>query len=114
MNIYNINNEPFHTLPYRTAASGGGIQYSTFPLFHAEVDRLPHDCAALFVCSDLQGLADRHQADGTTTSMLLGEVLAGELVLCGHMHWKQIIATLPGGPQVANLEARGLLLRQKS
>jgi 3',5'-cyclic-AMP phosphodiesterase len=105
MNIYNINNEPFHALPYRTAASGGGIQYSTFPLLHAEVDQLPDGCAALFVCSDLQGLADIHQPDGVITSMLLGEVLAEELALLAES------GTIPPTEQIGILLCGDLFVR---
>ena len=105
MKILNVGNEPFHALSYRTAASGGGIQHLIFPLLHATVDRLPSGCDALFVCSDLQGLADMSLPDGTSEPRLVGEVLANELATLADQ------ATIPPADKIGILLCGDLYVR---
>lgn len=78
MRILDLDDQPFHDLPYRTAAPGGGIMRARLPLLRATVDTLPPDLDALFAAADLQGLADQ-RSDGAVQTLLLGEVLAEEL-----------------------------------
>ena len=78
MRILDLDDRPFHDLPYRTAASGGGIMRARLPLLRASVDTLPPDLDALFAAADLQGLADQ-RLDGAVQTRLMGEVLADEL-----------------------------------
>lgn len=78
MRILDLDQQPFYDLPYRTAASGGGIMRARLPLLRATVDTLPADLDALFAAADLQGLADQ-RIDGAVQTSLLGEVLAEEL-----------------------------------
>lgn len=85
MRILHIEPEPLHTLPYRTAASGGGVLQTSFPVLRGTVDRLPTGCAALFACSDLQGLADETAGDYSGEARLLGEALADELALLAEL-----------------------------
>ncbi|AGY57067.1 metallophosphoesterase family protein [Gloeobacter kilaueensis] len=76
MRIQTIHAQPFHAIPYRAVAADGAVRRRAFLISHATVDVLPAGCAAIFACSDLQGVFSR---SGSQTPRLLGEAIAGEL-----------------------------------
>lgn len=85
MRITAIDPTPLHTLAYRTAAPGGSVLHTSFPLYGATVDWLPDGCQALVLCSDLQGIVDVATPEGDVASCLLGEALAEELALLAEL-----------------------------
>ncbi len=79
MRIITVDERPFHELPYRTVApGGGGIMRARLPILGGLVDTLPAGIDALFAASDLQGIADQ-RSDGEASPRLMGEVVAEEL-----------------------------------
>ncbi|GAB4189812.1 MAG: metallophosphoesterase [Roseiflexaceae bacterium] len=79
MRIITVDERPFHELPYRTVApGGGGVMRARLPILRGLVDTLPPDIDAIFAASDLQGVADQ-RGDGEAAPRLMGEVLAEEL-----------------------------------
>lgn len=77
MRILVLDDEPLHEVMYLEAAPRGGSAPRRLPIVRGRVDRLPDGLDALLVASDLQGVAPSWMAGGQ--SVLLGEVLAGEL-----------------------------------
>lgn len=73
-----IEQSPFYTLPFSSAASNGGVARVAFPLTRATVDALPDGVDAMFVCSDLQGVIDS-RIDGRAEPEQLGVFLAEKL-----------------------------------
>jgi hypothetical protein len=73
MKILSIEAEPIATLPYVNAVSGGGSAYTYLPILQGKVDALPQGLTALFLASDLQGVAPSAQAGGAL--LLLGQAL---------------------------------------
>jgi hypothetical protein len=53
-----------------------------------------------------------HGQHGNSTLRSVVEGRNGLLVVCGHSHWDRPFATLPGGAQVLNVDARAVLLQR--
>jgi hypothetical protein len=75
MKILSLSIEPVATIPYATAASGGGRLETELPILKGKVDRLPEGLDALIITSDLQGIGWLPAGP-----VLLGEKVADELV----------------------------------
>jgi hypothetical protein len=54
------------------------------------------------------------QAWGCSSDEYAMRILSLEktLVICGHSHWDEPLAELPGGAQVLNVDGRAVLLRR--
>ena len=92
MHIRSISPEPLHSIPYRSARSGGGQELRDLPILAAEVEGLPWGLEAVLAAADLQA---REILPG---QRLLGEVLAAEC------------ATLAELGQLPPLERTGVIL----
>lgn len=76
MKIISIDNDPFHTLAYRTAGRKSVVRKNNLPFYKAKVDSLPHGINSIVVTSDLQG-----RESSKKTNRLLGEAVTEELTL---------------------------------
>jgi len=73
MKILNIDNEPFHTLRYRTSGPKGKILKKNLPFIKVQVDSLPNGLSSCIATSDLQGRTLEKE------NQLLGQAVAYEL-----------------------------------
>lgn len=77
--IDSIEKRPFHGIQYIHPKSGGGIEYSNFPIYRAQATGFPREVDGIIVTSDLQGVV--HNGAIESQTRLLGLALAEQLHL---------------------------------
>jgi Icc protein len=75
MKITKLDPEPIYVIPYHYSSKGNSLVSGEYPIFHAQVDKLPSGTEAIFVTSDLQGVEMTENGE----SRLLGHVLVETL-----------------------------------
>ncbi len=78
MKIINIEEKPFHELPYKSSGKGQP-RYCSLPFYFAYVDKLPNNTTSIIATSDLQGREDHEN------NRLLGEAVSEELTLLNNL-----------------------------
>lgn len=91
--IEQVDERPFHTIPYRFPRTGCGAAQKDFPLFRATARGMPTALAGLLVLSDLQG-REPSQGDSAGPGRLLGEALADECALLAE------VGAFPAGDRI--------------